>query len=143
HFRQRGAGRARRRLGRRRARAQAGRSIGGRGVPFARGPHRKILPGRAQPAERSLAPSSGTRASARDLPPPDQPADRARRGRDRPTGPMAPEEPEIGANPRARSANLGAAEPTDAPIASRRTTALLPRLPSPADIIARQGSGRP
>src|SRR5262249_36214086 len=73
----------------RRARAQAGRSIGGRGVPFARGPHCKILPGRARPAERSLAPSSGTRASARALPHRAHPAGRPRGGRARRQPPRA------------------------------------------------------
>src|SRR5207302_1538949 len=44
---------------------------------------------------------------------------------------------------RARSAKLRAAERTDAAIANRHATRLLPPLPSVGEVIARQGSGRP
>jgi 16S rRNA (cytosine1402-N4)-methyltransferase len=53
-----------------------------------------------------------------------------------------PDEAEISANPRARSAKLRAAARTDAPVDLRAATQPLPRLPSLAEVAARQDSGR-
>ena len=62
--------RAGRRAGSRRARAAAGRAARRRVVPFARGPHRQVVPDRARPPQRRLAACARGGADAAELPHP-------------------------------------------------------------------------
>src|SRR4029077_4106195 len=135
HFRQRGACRAGRGIGRARARAHAARSERWAAAEHVLRPGSRLVVVTFHSLEDRIAKSFFTERSRRSAPSrhlPDvaQPAATFRALTKRP---IVPDEAEISANPRARSAKLRAAERTDAPIDAGASPGLLPRVPALSD----------